>query len=268
MNDTPVTSTDYHDASSDLRSGTKYYYVVKALDSAGNESAPSNEASAVPSYPISAVSLDRPHDARLHDQRGRPNGAGLRADQDRRRHVAGGRDPRDPRPGLLRLRAVADLRADDVLLGRRRPGRVLGNVEARDAGHLLVLGPLLDEPGRVVDELTGAGHADRAREPGPDGARPADRPDREEPRRDLDRPLVDGACRRRSVRLRRLPLDHVRIGLRRGRPHRRGDDQVHRHGPHLRHDLLLRGQGARPGEQPLSGVEPRRAASRRRSRST
>ena len=60
VNDTPVTSTDYHDASSDLRSGTKYYYVVKALDSAGNESAPSNEASAVPSYPISAVSLDRP----------------------------------------------------------------------------------------------------------------------------------------------------------------------------------------------------------------
>ncbi len=34
--------------------------MVKALDSAGNESAPSNEASAVPSYPISAVSLDRP----------------------------------------------------------------------------------------------------------------------------------------------------------------------------------------------------------------
>ena len=60
VNDAPVTATDYHDASADLRSGTKYYYIVKALDSAGNESAPSNEASAVPSYPISAVSLDRP----------------------------------------------------------------------------------------------------------------------------------------------------------------------------------------------------------------
>ena len=60
VNASPLTSRDYHDASSDLRSGTTYYYVVKALDSAGNESAPSNEASAVPSYPISAVSLDRP----------------------------------------------------------------------------------------------------------------------------------------------------------------------------------------------------------------
>ena len=60
VNDAPVTATDYHDASADLRSGTKYHYIVKALDSAGNESAPSNEASAVPSYPISAVSLDRP----------------------------------------------------------------------------------------------------------------------------------------------------------------------------------------------------------------
>jgi glycosidase len=60
VNAAPVTSTDYHDASSDLRSGTRYYYIVKALDSAGNESAASNEVSAVPSYPISAVSLDRP----------------------------------------------------------------------------------------------------------------------------------------------------------------------------------------------------------------
>lgn len=60
VNDAPITATTYHDASSDLRSGTAYYYVVKALDSAGNESAGSNEAPVVPSYPISAVSLDRP----------------------------------------------------------------------------------------------------------------------------------------------------------------------------------------------------------------
>ena len=60
VNDAPVTTTDYHDASSDLRSGTTYYYVVKALDSAGNEGDASDEASVVPSYPISAVSLDRP----------------------------------------------------------------------------------------------------------------------------------------------------------------------------------------------------------------
>jgi glycosidase len=60
VNDAPLNATDFHDASPDLRSGTTYYYVVKALDSAGNESGASNEASVVPSYPISAVSLDRP----------------------------------------------------------------------------------------------------------------------------------------------------------------------------------------------------------------
>jgi glycosidase len=60
VNGAPVTATAYHDASSDLRSGTTYYYVVKALDAAGNESAASNEFLVVPSYPISAVTLDRP----------------------------------------------------------------------------------------------------------------------------------------------------------------------------------------------------------------
>ena len=60
VNDAPVTATNLHDAGADLRSGTRYYYIVKALDSAGNESAASNEVSVVPSYPISAVSLDRP----------------------------------------------------------------------------------------------------------------------------------------------------------------------------------------------------------------
>ncbi len=49
-----------YDNSPGLRSGQRYYYVVKALDAAVNESDASNEASAVPSYPIDAVSLDRP----------------------------------------------------------------------------------------------------------------------------------------------------------------------------------------------------------------
>ena len=60
VNDAPLTSTSFHDAGADLRSGTRYYYVVKALDAAGNESEPSNEDSAVPAYPIEAVKLDRP----------------------------------------------------------------------------------------------------------------------------------------------------------------------------------------------------------------
>ena len=60
VNDAPVTATNLHDAGADLRSGTRYYYIVKALDSAGNESVASNEVSVVPSYPIASVSLDRP----------------------------------------------------------------------------------------------------------------------------------------------------------------------------------------------------------------
>ena len=55
-----------------------------------------------------------------------------------------------------------------------------------------------------MDELTGAGNAEVHANPDQTAARAADRPDREEPGRDLDRPVVDGASRRRSVRLRRL----------------------------------------------------------------
>jgi glycosidase/fibronectin type 3 domain-containing protein len=57
---TPTTATDFVDRSADLRSGQRYYYVVKALDNLGNESAPSNEASAVPSYPINWANLQYP----------------------------------------------------------------------------------------------------------------------------------------------------------------------------------------------------------------
>lgn len=60
VNGAPITGTSYTDTSSDLRSGTRYYYVVKAVDSAGNESAASAEADVVPAYPIKSVTLDRP----------------------------------------------------------------------------------------------------------------------------------------------------------------------------------------------------------------
>lgn len=60
VNAEPITDTTYTDNSADLNSGQRYYYVVKALDSAGNESAPSNEASAVPSYRIDWANLQYP----------------------------------------------------------------------------------------------------------------------------------------------------------------------------------------------------------------
>ncbi len=60
VNSSPVSGTSYTDTSADLRSGQRYYYVVKALDNVGNESAPSNEASAVPSYPINWANLQWP----------------------------------------------------------------------------------------------------------------------------------------------------------------------------------------------------------------
>ncbi|HEX6289917.1 MAG TPA: alpha-amylase family glycosyl hydrolase [Herpetosiphonaceae bacterium] len=60
VNTVPITSPGFIDNSTDLRSGQRYYYVVKALDNLGNESAPSNEASAVPSYPIGWANLQWP----------------------------------------------------------------------------------------------------------------------------------------------------------------------------------------------------------------
>lgn len=60
VNDALVSGPNFRDGTADLISGQRYYYVVKALDAAGNESDASNEASAVPSYPIEAASLDRP----------------------------------------------------------------------------------------------------------------------------------------------------------------------------------------------------------------
>ncbi|MDP9352405.1 MAG: alpha-amylase family glycosyl hydrolase, partial [Chloroflexota bacterium] len=58
--DRPVTATSYTDADTTLRSGQRYYYVVRALDSVGNESAASREASAVPSYRIEWANLQWP----------------------------------------------------------------------------------------------------------------------------------------------------------------------------------------------------------------
>ena len=51
-------STGYVDSA--VENGEQYFYVVKALDAAGNESAASNEASATPSFPIGYAVLQWP----------------------------------------------------------------------------------------------------------------------------------------------------------------------------------------------------------------
>lgn len=60
VNGAPVTGTTYRDASAGLRSGQRYYYVVRALDRAGNESRPSNEAAVVPGHAIDWANLQHP----------------------------------------------------------------------------------------------------------------------------------------------------------------------------------------------------------------
>ncbi len=60
VNDTPLGVATFRDTSSEIRSGQKYFYVVKMVNQGGIESEPSNEASTIPAYPIDATSLDRP----------------------------------------------------------------------------------------------------------------------------------------------------------------------------------------------------------------
>ena len=55
-----ATATTYADSDAQLRSGQAYYYVVRALDGPGNESANSNEARVVPSYTIGWANLQWP----------------------------------------------------------------------------------------------------------------------------------------------------------------------------------------------------------------
>jgi glycosidase len=57
-NDAPVTGASFTD--SGLRNARTYYYVVRALDAPGNESAPSNEVSALPHLVIGWANLQWP----------------------------------------------------------------------------------------------------------------------------------------------------------------------------------------------------------------
>ncbi len=57
-NATPLTSTSFSD--SGLRNAQTFYYIVRALDSAGNESAPSSQVSALPHYTIGWANLQHP----------------------------------------------------------------------------------------------------------------------------------------------------------------------------------------------------------------
>ncbi|HEX9990845.1 MAG TPA: alpha-amylase family glycosyl hydrolase [Chloroflexia bacterium] len=58
VNATPVSSTTFTDTG--LRNAQTYYYTVRALDSVGNESGPSNEVSALPHYTIGWSNLQWP----------------------------------------------------------------------------------------------------------------------------------------------------------------------------------------------------------------
>lgn len=58
VNSSPLTGTSFTDTG--LRNAQSYFYVVRALDSAGNESAPSNEVSALPHYTIGWANLQWP----------------------------------------------------------------------------------------------------------------------------------------------------------------------------------------------------------------
>ena len=55
-----ASGTTYSDSDAQLRSGQAYYYVVRALDAPGNESADSNEARVVPAYAIGWANLQWP----------------------------------------------------------------------------------------------------------------------------------------------------------------------------------------------------------------
>ena len=58
VNPAPLTGTSFSD--NGLRNAQTYYYVVRALDKAGNESGPSNEVSALPHYSIGWANLQWP----------------------------------------------------------------------------------------------------------------------------------------------------------------------------------------------------------------
>jgi glycosidase len=53
-------TTTYLDADEELIGGQRFFYVVKALDDKSNASAASNEASAIPAYPIAWASVESP----------------------------------------------------------------------------------------------------------------------------------------------------------------------------------------------------------------
>jgi len=55
-----VTGTSFVDDSAQLQSGQRTFYVIRSVDAPGNESASSNEASAVPSYSIGWANLQWP----------------------------------------------------------------------------------------------------------------------------------------------------------------------------------------------------------------
>ena len=99
-----MTGTSFTDTG--LVNARTTYYVVRALDAAGNESGPSNEVTALPHLDDRLGEPAVAADADAHDLGRRPDRQRLRPGLDRRRHEPAGRDPEPARPARLRPRRL------------------------------------------------------------------------------------------------------------------------------------------------------------------
>ena len=106
-NDARSPATSLHDTTaSTTRQPT--YYVVRALDAAGNASAPSNEVSGLPHLVDRLGEPPVAADDDPHDQRGRPDGQRLRPGLDRRRDQPARPDAEPASPSSASARTARD----------------------------------------------------------------------------------------------------------------------------------------------------------------
>ena len=100
----PVTDTSF--VVTGLQNARTYYFVVRALDAAGNASDPSNEASGVPHLVIGWANLQWPPTMSHTISATTRTPTRLRPGLDRRRHEPARRDAGPPRPARLRSRGL------------------------------------------------------------------------------------------------------------------------------------------------------------------
>ena len=237
-NGSPVTGTDFDDTG--LRNGQTYYYVVRALDAAGNESGPSNEGRALPHLTIGWANLQWPPTL-SHTISVDPHRQRLRPGLDRRRDEPAGRDadaagparlrPRRQRPG--RQRGV-DVGGRGVQHRRGQQRRVRRDPAARAVGTFDYAYRYSTTNGRdwVYADLDGIGNGYSPAQAGADRER--------ERRHDRRRPLRAGL----QVTVGLAGVDRARVGRRAGDPSLYGYE-------------VLRGDRRRPVRR-SRGSRPRR----------